>query len=71
MSDISWELLQAMTGQGTISIREVARRVSQNLKAVHGDVQALLNAGAIDSTGEGNLFLFDAVRVDFMLTKAT
>lgn len=65
-----WELLQAMTGQGAMSIRQVARCVSRDVKAVHGDVQALLNAGVIDRTGEGIVFPYDAVHVDFMLTKA-
>ena len=65
-----WELLQAMTGQGAMSIREAARRVGRHVKAVHGDVQALLNAGVIDRTGECILFPYDAVHVDFMLTKA-
>lgn len=65
-----WELLQAMTGQGAMSIREAARRVGRDVKAVHGDVQVLLNAGVIDRTEEGILFSYDAVHVDFMLTKA-
>ena len=65
-----WELLQAMTGQGAMSIREAARRVSRDVKAVHGDLQALLSAGMIDRTGEGVVFPYDAVHVDFMLTKA-
>ena len=65
-----WELLHAMTGQGAMSIREAARKVGRDVKAVHGDVQALLNAGVLDRTGEGILFPYDAVHVDFMLTKA-
>jgi predicted transcriptional regulator len=65
-----WEVLQAMTGQGAMSIREVARRVGRDIKAVHGDVQALLSAGVIDRAGEGVVFPYDAVHVDFMLTKA-
>lgn len=65
-----WELLQAMTGQGVMSIREAARKVGRDVKAVHGDVQALLGAGVLDRTGEGILFPYDAVHVDFMLTKA-
>ena len=65
-----WELLQAMTGQGAMSIREAARKVGRDVKAVHGDVQALLGAGVLDRTGEGILFPYDAVHVDFMLTKA-
>ena len=49
-----WELLQAMTGQGTMSIREAARKVGRDVKAVHGDVQALLGAGVLDRTDEGD-----------------
>ncbi|HEX9806797.1 MAG TPA: transcriptional regulator [Alteraurantiacibacter sp.] len=65
-----WELLQAMTGQGVISIREAARRAGRDVKAVHGDVQALINAGVIDRVERGIVFPYDAVHVDFMLTKA-
>jgi predicted transcriptional regulator len=65
-----WELLQAMTGQGAMSIREAARRVGRDVKAVHGDVRALINAGVLDRTEAGVEFPYDAVHVDFMLTKA-
>ena len=53
-----------------MSIREAARRVGRDVKAVHGDVQALLAAGVIDRSGRGIVFPYDAVHVDFMLTKA-
>jgi predicted transcriptional regulator len=43
-----WELLKAMCGAGPISIREAARRVGRDVKAVHADVTALLLAGVID-----------------------
>lgn len=65
-----WELLQAMTGQGVMSIREAARRVERDVKAVHGDVQALIRAGVLDRVERGVVFPYDAVHVDFMLTKA-
>lgn len=65
-----WELLQAMTGQGPMSIREVARRVGRDVKAVHGDVTALIKAGVIDRQDRGVVFPFDAVHVDFVLGKA-
>ncbi len=44
-----WDILQAMTGQGEMTIREIARRVDRDVKAVHGDVQALLVAGRAGS----------------------
>jgi predicted transcriptional regulator len=65
-----WELLRAMTGQGAMSIREAARRVGRDIKAVHADVQALINAGVIDRTDDGIVFPYDAVHVDFVLTNA-
>jgi predicted transcriptional regulator len=64
-----WEVLQAMTGQGEMSIREVARRVSRDVKAVHGDVHALIDAGVLDRTATGVVFPYDAVHVDFTLRK--
>jgi predicted transcriptional regulator len=39
-----WEIIRVMTGQGEMSIREIARRAGRDVKAVHSDVQALLNA---------------------------
>ena len=51
-----WELLRAMTGQGAMSIREAARRVGRDIKAVHGDIQALIRAGIIDRTEGGVIF---------------
>ena len=66
-----WELLKAMTGQSAMTIREAARRVDRDVKAVHGDVQTLLNAGILDRTADGRIvFPYDAVHVDFTLTKA-
>lgn len=65
-----WEILQAMTGVGELSIREIARRVGRDVKAVHGDVHALLAAGVIDRAGKGVAFPYDAVHVDFMLGMA-
>lgn len=65
-----WEILQAMAGQGDMSIREVARRVDRDVKAVHGDVTALIQAGVLNRTDEGVEFPYDAVHVDFTVTRA-
>ena len=64
------DILRAMTGQGALSIREVARRVGRDVKAVHGDVHALLAAGVIERAGKGVVFPYDGVRVDFVLGMA-
>jgi predicted transcriptional regulator len=65
-----WEILYAMTGQGELAIREVARRVARDVKAVHGDVTALVHAGVLERSGDGVSFPYDAVHVDFTLRKA-
>ena len=66
-----WELLKAMTGAEPMTLREAARRAGRDVKAVHGDVHALLDAGILRKTGNGRIaFPFDAVRVNFMLKAA-
>jgi len=66
-----WELLKTMTGAGPMTLREAARRVGRDVKAVHGDVRALLNAGLLQKTEDGRIvFPFDAVRVNFLLKAA-
>ena len=66
-----WEVLRAMTGAGPIAIREVARRVTRDVKSVHGDVQALLKAGVLDRTDDGRIILpYDEIHVDFVLRAA-
>ena len=65
-----WDIIRAMTGQGPLAIREVARRVGRDVKAVHGDVLALVSAGVIDRAESRVVFPYDAVHVDFMLKAA-
>ena len=66
-----WEILKMMTGQGPLTIREIARRLERDVKAVHGDVHALLEAGIIERTDEKLVvFPYDAIHVDFMLKAA-
>lgn len=66
-----WEILKAMAGRGPLTIREVARRIERDVKAVHGDVQALLAAGLLERTEDNHVaFPFDAIRVEFTLRAA-
>jgi predicted transcriptional regulator len=66
-----WELLKVMTGQGEMTIREIARQLERDVKAVHGDVQALLMAGVVERTADSHvIFPYDAVHVDFTLRVA-
>jgi len=66
-----WEILKALCGAGPVSIREAARRVGRDVKAVHGDVTALLNAGLLDrAEGGGVEFPYEAIKVQFLLQAA-
>jgi len=66
-----WELIRIMTAAGPMTIREAARRIHRDVKAVHGDIQALLKSGVLEKTEDGRvLFPYDAVHVDFTITAA-
>ena len=60
-----------MCGAGRLSIREAARRVGREVKAVHADVKALLGAGILNRTADGRIeFPFQAIKVEFVLQAA-
>lgn len=64
-------IVQALTGAGPVSLREVARRVGRDVRAVHSDVHMLLRAGVLRKDDEGRIdFPYTAVHVDFMLEAA-
>jgi predicted transcriptional regulator len=66
-----WELLKVLCGSEPISIREAARRVERDVKAVHADITALLNAGVVDRADDGGIvFPYDAIKVEFLLEAA-
>jgi len=66
-----WELLKVLCGAGPMSIREAARRVSRDVKAVHGDITALLMAGIIERVESGEIeFPYEAIKVEFLLLAA-
>jgi len=71
LTEKRWELLKVLCGAGPVSIREVARRAERDVKAVHGDVTALLNAGVLNKTEDGHIvFPYEAVKVEFLLQAA-
>ena len=63
-----WEILQVLTGKKPVSIRETARLVGRDVKAVHGDITALLNVGILQKTEKNKInFPYDRLHVDFEL----
>ncbi|EIQ9369598.1 glycosyl transferase family 1 [Salmonella enterica] len=79
LSFLSWDLLhdtlspnrmaiiKSMTGIGEVSIREVARRVNRDVRAVHSDVKKLMAQGVIEKGEKGVIFPYDAVHFDFRI----
>ena len=66
-----WALLKTMAGRGPMSIREIARRVDRDVRAVHSDVHALLKVGMLERADDGRIaFPYDAIHVDFLLRAA-
>ena len=66
-----WEILKILTGKDPVSIREAARLIGRDVKAVHGDISALLNMGILERTDDNKInFQFDSVHVDFVLSNA-
>ncbi|EIP3426241.1 hypothetical protein LSE82_005108 [Salmonella enterica] len=63
------EIINALTGQKTMSIRALAKRVGRLYPAVYRDVQTLLAAGVIGLDDKGKLaFPYDEVRFNFSVT---
>jgi predicted transcriptional regulator len=66
-----WAFLKLMAGQGSMAIREIARRVARDIRAVHSDIHVLLRAGRLEKAAEGGVvFPYDAIHVDFLLKAA-
>jgi len=59
------EILRAMCGQDTMSIRELARRVDRDFKGVHTDATALVEAGILERNDRGLCFAYDRIHVEF------
>lgn len=64
-------ILKTLTGSEPLALREIARRVGRDVKAVHTDVQMLLRAGVLEKNDADKIvFDYDAIHVDFMLKAA-
>ena len=62
-------IIHALTGAGEISIRELARRLGRDVRAVHSDVKKLLGQGVIEKSEAGIIFPYDSIHFDFTLGK--
>ena len=69
LSDERRTIMEAMAGAGPLAIREIARRVGRDVRAVHSDIRILLCAGVIDRIADGRVVLpYDTTRFEFTFT---
>jgi predicted transcriptional regulator len=61
-------LLKAIGGRGPMSIREAARLAGRDVKAVHGEVQKMLERRLIEKTEDGRIeFPYEEIHLDVVL----
>lgn len=71
LTERRWELLRTLQTQGSMSIRELARRVGRDVRRVHDDVEALTELGVVERTENGGAACpFEDVHIDMRLTRA-
>jgi predicted transcriptional regulator len=59
------DLIEAMCGAGPLTIREAAKLVGRDVKAVHTDITALVKAGILKQQDKGVEFPYQSIRVEF------
>lgn len=58
-------ILKALCAAGPIGVRDLARRVGRDVRAVHADAQRLAAIGLIDKADDGKLhFPYDGVHLE-------
>lgn len=60
------QLIEAMAGAGEMTMREVARRVKRDFKAVHTDLLALIGVGIVERSAKGVSMPFDEIHLDLI-----
>jgi predicted transcriptional regulator len=55
LTERRWSLVHALQGQGPMAVRELARRVSRDVKRVHEDVQVLAELGLVERDAAGGV----------------
>ena len=68
LTERRWQLLDALLGSGTVGVRELARRLSRDVKRVHEDAAALVELGLIEKDERGALNCpFENIHVDMVM----
>lgn len=66
-----WLLLRDLLGQGTVGVRELARKVGRDVKGVHTDTQILVDIGLLEKDAKGALRCpYDRIHIDMVMQAA-
>jgi predicted transcriptional regulator len=71
LTEKRWEIVRAAQGKGELSVRELARMVSRDVKRVHEDIGILTNLGLLERTEDGGVECpYRSVHIDMYLKAA-
>ena len=71
LSEKRWEIIRTAQGKGEISVRELARAVSRDVKRVHEDVVLLSELGLLERTASGGVLCpYASMHIDMHLKAA-
>lgn len=68
LSERRWNIVRLLQGQGSVSVRELARLLGRDVKRVHEDVVILADLGLVERTENGGVICpFESVHIDMHL----
>lgn len=71
LTEKRWAIVRAAQGKGELSVRELARMVTRDVKRVHEDIGILTNLGLLERTdGGGVVCPYGSVHIDMYLKAA-
>ena len=72
LNERRWLLLRDMLGQGTVGVRELARKVGRDVKGVHTDAKILVDIGVLEKDARGALRCpYDRIHIDMVMQAVT
>jgi predicted transcriptional regulator len=70
LTERRWSLVSELLGSGTVGVRELARRLGQDVKRVHDDAAALIELGLIEKDERGALLCpYENIHVDMVVSR--
>jgi predicted transcriptional regulator len=71
LTEKRWDIVRAALGKGDLSVRELARLVSRDVKRVHEDVVTLADLGLLERTESGGVTCpYTSMHIDMHLKAA-